>query len=104
MATHRGIESAWQAVVELLRYSDDPGAFNRDLEFRVLAAGGFEGGLPSGVSVFLYRVMVADSPRRPPGRRTESGEQLHSQSPSTSTSSSPPGRPRHHCSRPSRAG
>lgn len=81
MATHRGIESACQAVVELLRDNYDPGAFNRDLEFRVLASGGFEGGLASGVSVFLYRVMVADSPRTPPGRRTESGEQLHSQLP-----------------------
>lgn len=81
MATHRGIESACQAVVELLRDNYDPTAFNRDLEFRVLATGGFEAGLPSGVSVFLYRVMVGDLPRTPPGRRTESGEQLQTQLP-----------------------
>jgi len=73
MATHRGIESACQAVVELLRDNYDPAAFNRDLEFRVLSTGGFDGGLGAGVSVFLYRIMINEAHRTPPGRRGDDG-------------------------------
>ena len=73
MATHRGIESACQAVVELLRDNYDPSAFNRDLEFRVLSTGGFDGGLTAGVSVFLYRIMINEAHRTPPGRRGDDG-------------------------------
>src|SRR5688572_13239359 len=81
MATHRGVESACQAVVELLRDNYDPSAFNRDLEFRVLATGGFDTGLNAGVSVFLYRIMINDAHRTPPGRRGDDGELRHTQLP-----------------------
>lgn len=81
MASHRGIESACQAVVDLLRDNYDPVDFNQDLEFRVLGAGGFGHGLDAGVSVFLYRIMVNDSPRTPPGRRTDAGAPLNTQLP-----------------------
>ena len=81
MATYRGIEAACQAVVELLRDNYDPTAFNRDLEFRVLSTGSFNGGLTAGVSVFLYRVMVNDTHRTPPGRRGGAGEPLQTQLP-----------------------
>jgi hypothetical protein len=81
MATHRGIESSCQAVVEILRENYDPTSFNRDLEFRVLSAGGFETGLSAGVSLFVYRVLVGDSPRTPAGRRSESGVPLQAQLP-----------------------
>jgi len=81
MATHRGIESTCQAVVEILRDNYDPEAFNRDLEFRVMSAGGFESGLTAGVSLFVYRVIVGDTPRTPTGRRSESGVRLQPQLP-----------------------
>jgi hypothetical protein len=81
MATHRGIESTCQAVVEILRDNYDPEAFNRDLEFRVMSAGGFESGLTAGVSLFVYRVIVGDTPRTPAGRRSESGVRLQPQLP-----------------------
>ena len=81
MATHRGIESTSQAVVEILRDNYDPAAFNRDLEFRVMSAAGFERGLTAGVSLFVYRVMVGDTPRTPAGRRSESGVRLQPQLP-----------------------
>ncbi|ETT24101.1 hypothetical protein RAJCM14343_1505 [Rhodococcus aetherivorans] len=81
MATYRGIEAACHAVVELLRDNYDPAAFNRDLEFRVLSTGGFNGGLTAGVSVFLYRVMLNDSHRTPPGRRDVNGETQQPQLP-----------------------
>jgi hypothetical protein len=81
MATHRGIELACRAVVELLRDNYDPSAFNRDLEFKVLATGGFESGLNAGVSVFLYRIMINDAHRTPAGRRTDDGQPRHSQLP-----------------------
>jgi hypothetical protein len=81
MATHRGIESTCQAVVEVLRANYDPAAFNRDLEFRVMSAAGFESGLTAGVSLFVYRVMVGDTPRTPAGRRSESGARLQPQLP-----------------------
>lgn len=81
MASHRGIESACQAVVDLLRDEYDPLDFNQELEFRVLGAGGFGQGLDAGVSAFLYRIMVNDSPRTPPGRRTDGGAPLHTQLP-----------------------
>jgi hypothetical protein len=81
MATHRGIESTCQAVVEILRANYNPAAFNRDLEFRVMSAGGFEHGLTAGVSLFVYRVMVGDTPRTPAGRRSESGARLPPQLP-----------------------
>jgi hypothetical protein len=81
MATHRGIEATCQAVVELLRDNYDPAAFNRDLDFQVLSTGGFAGGLGAGVSVFLYRIMVNDAHRTPPGRRTETGELTQTQLP-----------------------
>jgi len=81
MATHRGIESTCQAVVEILRDNYDPEAFNRDLEFRVMSAGSFESGLTAGVSLFVYRVIVGDTPRTPAGRRSESGVRLQPQLP-----------------------
>ncbi|TQN48553.1 uncharacterized protein DUF4255 [Humibacillus xanthopallidus] len=81
MATHRAIESACQGVVELLRNNYDPAAFNRDLEFRVLAASAFQRGLTAGVSLFVYRVMVGDTPRTPPGRHVDSGVRLQPQLP-----------------------
>ena len=81
MATHRGIESTCQAVVEILRDNYDPAAFNRDLEFRVMSAAGFESGPTAGVSLFVYRVMVGDTPRTPAGRRSESGARLQPQLP-----------------------
>jgi hypothetical protein len=81
MASHRGIEATCQAVVELLRDNYDPTDFNQDLDFRVLSTGGFENGLSAGVSLFLYRVLVSDVPRTPPGRLTDTGGRLHSQLP-----------------------
>ena len=81
MATHRGIEATCQAVVGLLRDNYDPVAFNRDLDFEVLSTGGFTGGLTAGVSVFLYRIMVNDAHRTPPGRRTDTGELTQTQLP-----------------------
>jgi hypothetical protein len=81
MATHRGIESTCEAVVEILRDNYDPAAFNRDLEFRVLSGAGFESGLGAGVSLFVYRVMIGDTPRTPTGRRSDSGAQLQPQLP-----------------------
>lgn len=81
MASQRGIEATCQAVVELLRDNYDPADFNHDLDFRVLSTGGFDNGLTAGVSLFLYRVLVSDAPRTPPGRLTDSGGRLHSQLP-----------------------
>jgi hypothetical protein len=81
MATHRGIESTCQTVVQILRDNYDPAAFNRDLEFTVLSAGGFDKGLAAGVSLFVYRVLVGDTPRTPAGRRNELGERLEPQLP-----------------------
>jgi hypothetical protein len=81
MATHRGIESTCQAVVEILRDNYDPTSFNRDLEFRVLPAVAFEQGLAAGVSLFVYRVLVGDTPRTPAGRRTDAGGRLRTQLP-----------------------
>ena len=81
MATHRGIEATCQAVVELLRDNYDPAAFNRDLDFQVLSTGGFTEGLRAGISVFLYRIIVNDTHRTPPGRRTEAGELTQTQLP-----------------------
>ncbi|MFD0449567.1 hypothetical protein ACFQZK_00615 [Rhodococcus aetherivorans] len=95
MATYRGIEAACHAVVELLRDNYDPAAFNRDLEFRVLSTGGFNGGLTAGVSVFLYRVMLNDSHRTPPDAAMSTARRSNLSFRSTRTSSSPPGRPKH---------
>jgi hypothetical protein len=81
VATHRGIEATCQAVVELLRDNYDPAAFNRDLDFQVLSTGGFTSGLTAGVSLFLYRIMVNDAHRTPPGRRTDTGELTQTQLP-----------------------
>jgi hypothetical protein len=81
MATHRGIEGTCQAIVEVLRDNYDPNAFNRDLDFQVLTTGGFTGGLTAGVSVFLYRIMINDAHRTPPGRRTDTGELTETQLP-----------------------
>jgi hypothetical protein len=81
MATHRGIESACRAVVELLRDNYDPSAFNRDLEFTVLSTGGFESGLTAGVSVYPYRIMINEAHRTPPGRRGDDGELRNTQLP-----------------------
>lgn len=81
MATHRGIEATCQGVVEVLRDNYDPAAFNRDLEFKVLSAGSFEGGISAGVSLFVYRVLVGDLPRTPAGRRSDTGARLQAQLP-----------------------
>ena len=81
MATNRGIEATCQAVVELLRDNYDQASFNRDLDFQVLSTGGFVDGLAAGVSVFLYRIMVNDAHRTPPGRRTQTGELTQTQLP-----------------------
>jgi hypothetical protein len=81
MATHRAIEATCHAVAELLRDNYDPGAFNRDLDFRVLSTGEFTAGLTAGVSVFLYRIMVNDAYRTPAGRRTGTGELTQTQLP-----------------------
>ena len=81
MATYRGIEATCQAVAGLLRDNYDPTAFNRDLDFQVLSTGAFTAGLNAGVSVFLYRIMVNDAHRTPPGRRTDTGALTHTQLP-----------------------
>ena len=82
MATYRGIEGACQAVVELLRDNYDPDDFpGHDLEFRVLPVSAFDTGLTAGVSVFLYRVMINNTDRTPPGRRTDAGGRLRHQLP-----------------------
>jgi hypothetical protein len=46
-----------------------------------MSAGGFESGLTAGVSLFVYRVIVGDTPRTPAGRRSESGVRLQPQLP-----------------------
>ncbi|MGY1776804.1 DUF4255 domain-containing protein [Geodermatophilus sp. SYSU D00804] len=81
MASHRGIESTCQAVTDLLRDNYDPVSFNQELEFRVLPSGGFATGLQAGVSLFLYRVYVGDTPRTPAGRHTGTGTRLRPELP-----------------------
>jgi hypothetical protein len=81
MATYRGIEATCHAVVELLRDNYDPVAFNQPLAFDVLTTGGFGGAPTAGVSAFLYRILVNEAHRTPPGRRSDWGEPLHTQLP-----------------------
>lgn len=81
MATQRGIEVACQAVVELLRDNYVPAAFNRPLDFQVLSSGGFAQAPDAGVTLFLYRLVVNEAHRTPPGRRGDDGQRRHSQLP-----------------------
>jgi hypothetical protein len=81
MATYRGIESTCHAVVELLRDNYDPASFNQALAFDVLTTGGFGDAPTAGVTLFLYRILVNDGHRTPPGRRSVAGEPQHTQLP-----------------------
>jgi hypothetical protein len=81
MATHRAVEATCLAVADLLRDNYDPTTFNRDLDFQAISTGEFTAGLTAGVSVFLYRIMVNDAHRTPPGRRTATGALTQTQLP-----------------------
>ena len=58
MASHRGIEAASQAVVDLLRDNYDPAEFNQDLEFRVALLGQLDDGARSQVQNLRQRELT----------------------------------------------
>ena len=68
MATFRAIEAAGAAIAGLLDDTFVADAFSgEDLEFLVIDGGDFDGGLPSGAGIFVYRIQVNGGRRHPSG-------------------------------------
>jgi hypothetical protein len=81
VATDRAIDAVCQAVIDLLRDSYDPAAFNQDLEFRVSGSANSAQQMMAGVSLFLYRVFIDGTVRIPGGRMTPEGKRHQTQLP-----------------------
>ncbi|MDH3249962.1 MAG: DUF4255 domain-containing protein [Acidimicrobiia bacterium] len=81
MATHRAIEAASDAVIELLRDNYPAEVTDPQLQFKVFTRSDFEIGLTAGVSLFVYRVYVDGSERAPDGRVGEDGRKQRPQLP-----------------------
>ncbi len=81
MADTRAIHGVTEAVVQLLRTSYSPAAFDNELEFRVFNARDFAAPLSNGVSLFLFRVYGFGQQRTPPGRLAPDGGRLQSELP-----------------------
>lgn len=88
MATFQAIETISDVLVRLLQASHDPEDFDgqrldfatyRGDDFR--SQGGSTNAVSTGVSLFLYRVVVNGAVRNPPGRRRASGEKDKSKLP-----------------------
>lgn len=82
MADVRAIMAVSQAVVSLLEGSYSASLFNTELEFETFATADFEDrSMQSGVSLFLYRVLVNGAHRTPAGRLDALGRRQQSRLP-----------------------
>lgn len=86
MASFQAIETVSDVLVRLLQASHDPEDFGgQRLHFAVYQGEDFRSAgsnsLTTGVSLFLYRVVVNGSVRTPPGRRLPSGDRQRTQLP-----------------------
>ena len=86
MATFRAIETISDVMVRLLQASHDSEDFGgQRLQFAVYQGDDFRnpesGTVTTGVTLFLYRILVNGSMRTPPGRRLAPGRRQRSQLP-----------------------
>lgn len=76
MASYRAIESISDVLVRLLRSSYDAADFDEQpLTFEAYLRNDFESPMAMGASLFLYRVIVNGTQRRPPRRIRPDGTQ-----------------------------
>jgi hypothetical protein len=81
MASYSAISVVCEAVLLLLRNNYEPQEFNNELEFKVYLARDFLAPMPTGVSLFLYRILPNGSHRTPNGRIGPNGQYYRSQLP-----------------------
>jgi hypothetical protein len=75
MADYRAIGATCEAVLRLLQQSWRLELFDdAELQFRVFRTPSFKQPMDTGVSLFLYRVMVNGVQRTPPAKPTPSGQ------------------------------
>ena len=82
MASYLAIEATCIAVMRQLQQSWQPDMFNQaPLQFEVYHTKNFNNPMDTGVSLFLYRVMINTVQRTPPGRPAPDGTPVRPQLP-----------------------
>ena len=82
MANYRAIGATCEAIVRLLQQSWRPELFDgANLQFAVYNTRSFSASMETGVSLFLYRVIVNSVQRNPPGRTNPDGSLARSMLP-----------------------
>lgn len=81
MASYRAIEATCDGVVELLRDNYPAELATPPLQFAVATKDELAAGLPAGVTLFLYRILLEGTERAPDGRTRPDGRRFWPQLP-----------------------